>query len=59
MEDERCNLDIAFEDTYYKGRYLGDADPTKALTDKVHLRSITLSDREIPADLDHICEMLH
>ena len=42
MEDERDSVDIAFEDTCYEGRYLGDENLIKALTDESTERAMDL-----------------
>ncbi|SVA41171.1 uncharacterized protein METZ01_LOCUS94025 [marine metagenome] len=42
MEDERDSVDIAFEDTCYEGRYLGDENLIKALTDESTDRAMDL-----------------
>ena len=43
MEDERDSSEIAFEDTCYEGRYLGDENLIKVLTDESTERAMELS----------------
>ena len=40
MEDERDSAAIAFEDTCYEGRYLGDENLIKVLTDEATERAL-------------------
>ena len=42
MEDERDSTAIAFEDTCYEGRYLGDENLIKVLTDEATERAMDL-----------------
>ena len=42
MEDERDSAEVAFEDTCYEGRYLGDENLVKALTDESTDRAMDL-----------------
>ena len=42
MEDERDSAAIAFEDTCYEGRYLGDENLIKVLTDEATERALDL-----------------
>lgn len=44
MEDDRDNPDIAFEDTCYEGRYLGDENLIKALTAEATERAMDMRD---------------
>ncbi len=43
MEDERDSAEVAFEDTCFEGRYLGDENLIKVLTDEATERAMDLS----------------